>query len=918
MLRSQRLSSNPIDARLAYFVPKVTSAIVIGMSCLVLLGWLFDITVFKSVMPDFVTMKANTAIAFLSAGIALGATQRQLRQLHSTRLQAIAQGCAGVTAIIGVLTLSQYIFDINVGIDQLLFQESSTAVGTSHPGRMAPLTATNFVLLGTALLLVSRQIQTHARIAQILTLLAGLLTLQALVGYVYKVEVFYGIGSYTQMALHTALTFIGLCSGILFLNPNQGLIRILTSPTISGFLGRRLFFSAIAIPLGVGWLVMQGHQKGFYTAKLGFSLLVILSIIALSVLIWWSINSLEQLDAERLGTVQALQNSEASRRELAQVQEAFRRSESIFRSYFELSLVGIAIISPEKGWIEVNDELCKILGYSQVELCQMTWVELTHPDDLQTDLECFNRVMQGEQEGYSLDKRFIRKNGEIVHASISTRCSRRRDGSIDYFVALVQNISERVQNEIERRKADAERVKLTQEQTARAEAEAANLMKDEFLAILSHELRTPLNAILGWTRLLRSRQFNPDASLHALETIERNAEIQAQLIDDILDVSCIVQGQLSLNLCPIDLVLVLESAINSIRPDIEAKAIALTLTIAQAGNYPALTLPLSSNKHSSLLSSTQSIPERPIVLGDPRRLQQIIWNLLSNAVKFTDKGGQINIKLSWGSGDRTKTASPGELNNSAEIVVKDTGKGIRPDFLPHVFERFRQADSSTTRSHGGLGLGLAIVYHLVELHQGTIEVASPGEGQGATFTVRLPLLNQTQNWSDAKPFFPQGDRSTNIADSAQSVSRSSPPSLFSISKPLPSAPQVLSKLTGVHILIVDATATTRDALKQLLKQEGAIVTAVASATSALDLLDQVEVDVLISDLEGLPIEGHRLIHSIRQRSSQEGGLIGAIALVSASAADSQFTATSNYQHYLTKPVKSEELVQAIVSLTHLG
>ncbi|MDX2215269.1 MAG: ATP-binding protein [Oculatellaceae cyanobacterium bins.114] len=968
MLRSQHSHSQPSTVPWINLVPKLISGGVIAISSLVLIGWIFDINTLKSILPYWVSMKVNSAIAFLSAGIALGLIQRQIRQPRLTprltKVGAIAQVCAGFVLLIGWLTFSQYLFSINLGIDQLLIHDSSTAVGTSNPGRMAPLTAINFVLIGTALLLSSRQVQAYFNTIQTLVFVVGIIAFQAIIGYAYKVESFYGLSSFTQMALHTALTFLLLCVGVLCLYPHRGLVRILISPTLAGFLGRRLFFSAIAIPLCVGWLVVQGQQMGFYTAKLGISLLVMLSVVTLALLVWWSITALERIDAERIGTVQALQDSEASRRELAQVQEALQRSESIFRSYFELSLIGIAVISPEKGWIEVNTELCRILGYSEVELCQMTWVELTHPDDLQADLDCFNQVIAGQQEGYSLDKRFIRKDGAVVYASISTRCIRRPNGSVDYFVALVQDIGERVRNEAERQKAEAERVKLVQEQAARAEAEAANQMKDEFLAVLSHELRTPLNAVLGWTRLLRSRHFDGATTTQALETIERNAEVQAQLIDDILDVSRIIQGQLSLNLCPIDVRSVLEEAIASIRLTAEAKAIDI---------------------HLVQLNGKDAHSLNTVVLGDPKRLQQIFWNLLSNAIKFTDQGGRVDIHLellegevrkefqqefrdstmaqanqpSDGyEGEETMTSQLDEAWQSlhppsswqsathatpqqsfvsqslrqvthslshfshhcyVQVRVTDTGKGISPEFLPHVFDRFRQADSSTTRTHGGLGLGLAIVHHLVELHQGTIAVDSPGEGQGATFTVRLPLMPELQQMYEPQqePDRPLGRISTFSILANQGTSQDADLSSALVSTSQISISPSPTSLNGLHILVVDDEADTRTVLKFVLMQAGAIVTVVASADSALDLLDKVEADILVSAI-GMPsMDGYALIRAIRQRSANEGGTIGAIALTAyAQEEDSQKALQAGFQLYLTKPVKAEDLVQAIATLAY--
>ncbi|HEY9805406.1 MAG TPA: HAMP domain-containing sensor histidine kinase, partial [Candidatus Obscuribacterales bacterium] len=280
-----------------------------------------------------------------------------------------------------------------------------------------------------------------------------------------------------------------------------------------------------------------------------------------------------------------------------------------------------------------------------------------------------------------------------------------------------------------RKRAEAERIQLlNREQKARAEAEAANRVKDEFLATLSHELRSPLNAMLGWARLLNTRKFDEATTARAMETIERNARSQAQLVEDLLDVSRIIQGKLRLNVRPIDLKSIIESAIETAGPAAEAKEIQL----------------------QAILDSTSGC-----VAGDSDRIQQVIWNLLSNAIKFTPKGGQVQICLE-------------QIHSYIAIIVSDTGQGIDPSFVPYVFDRFRQADSSITRSYSGLGLGLAIVRHLVELHGGTVDAYSAGSGQGSTFTIKLPLMS-----------VPSEDITTErlLPAIGQGISFSSPPSL---------------------------------------------------------------------------------------------------------------------------------------------
>jgi nitrogen-specific signal transduction histidine kinase/CheY-like chemotaxis protein len=365
---------------------------------------------------------------------------------------------------------------------------------------------------------------------------------------------------------------------------------------------------------------------------------------------------------------------------------------------------------------------------------------------------------------------------------------------------------------------EVERDRLLQlERTARETAERANRIKDEFLAILSHELRSPLNPILGWAKLLQTRKFDEIKTAEALATIERNAKLQTQLIDDLLDVAKILRGKLSMDTTPVNLAFVIESAIDTVRTAAVSKSILL---------HPVL-------------------PNIGQVSGDSARLQQIVWNLLSNAIKFTPKEGRVEIRLQ-------------RVQDQAYIIVSDTGIGINPDFLPHIFESFRQEDVSITRKYGGLGLGLAIVRQLVEAHGGTITAESPGEGLGATFTVRLPLLN-------IEPEIKQTD----------------------------DLPQQALDLTGIRVLAVDDDPDARELLTVLLAQYGAKVLTVASAASVLANLESFQPDVLVSDI-GMPeVDGYSLIKQIRTLTPEKGGQIPAIALTAYAREDDQQRARLN-------------------------
>ncbi|WP_228038999.1 response regulator [Nostoc sp. LEGE 12450] len=384
------------------------------------------------------------------------------------------------------------------------------------------------------------------------------------------------------------------------------------------------------------------------------------------------------------------------------------------------------------------------------------------------------------------------------------------------------------------------------------QAQQANRIKDEFLAVLSHELRSPLNPILGWTKILQTSHQDAAKTQYALETIERNAKLQAQLIEDLLDVSRILQGKLSLHTVPVGLTLTIKAALETVRLAAEAKSIQIK-TIFE--------------------------PNVGQVLGDSGRLQQVVWNLLSNAIKFTPQGGRVEVRL-----ERIENELDTYPSEYTQITVSDTGMGISADFLPYAFDYFRQADGTTTRRFGGLGLGLAIVHHLVELHGGTVQVASPGEGQGATFTVKFPPIAAAK---------------LNQADTA----------FHNCSD---------FNLNGLQALLVDDDRDSREFIAFLLEQYGAQVTEAESAHEALSSLGQAKFDLLISDI-GMPdMDGYTLIRQIRKQPSDQGGEIPAIAVTAyAGEIDQQLALAAGFQQHISKPIELELLMQAILTIVEV-
>jgi PAS domain S-box-containing protein len=430
-------------------------------------------------------------------------------------------------------------------------------------------------------------------------------------------------------------------------------------------------------------------------------------------------------------------------------------------------------------------------------------------------------------------------DGTVVVLSMSCTIVRDKRGKIVGMLAIASDIAERKRAEEERSQL------LASEQAARAEAETANRAKDEFLAILSHELRTPLNAMFGWVMLLRSGSLDAATATRGLEVIERNLRLQTQLIEDLLDVSRIVSGKLQLDIRPVDLGSIIEAAIETVSPAARAKAIDLQKTIE----------PLTGR-----------------VVGDPTRLQQIVWNLVSNAVKFTPHRGSVVVGLR-------------QMDTEAQITVRDTGKGISADLLPFVFDRFRQADSSSSRVHGGLGLGLAIVRHLVELHGGTVRAESEGEGRGARFTVQLPLPTAQSpiNAGAARVSLQGADADTN------------------------------QTLAGMKVLVVDDGADDRQLHTLILERCGAEVTAVGGAQEAFRALEAARPDVIVSDLAMPGQDGYAMISQLRNTERRHGSrAIPAIALTAyASEEERRRTLAVGFQMHVHKPVVPADLVVAV-------
>ena len=459
------------------------------------------------------------------------------------------------------------------------------------------------------------------------------------------------------------------------------------------------------------------------------------------------------------------------------------------------------------------------------------------------------RVLQGGViVGLANHTLLISKDGTERPIDDSGAPIRNRDGRVVGAVLVFRDVSERRRVEAEREASARERERLlVAERSARTEAERANRLKDDFVAMVSHELRTPLNAILGWTELMLQKPDDAALAARGLEVVARNTRLQTQLISDLLDVSRIVSGKLRLDMQAVDLVSVIDAAIETVEHSAHAKAVSIERQL-----------------------DTTLGP----VAGDAARLQQVVWNLLSNAIKFAAKGGRVRVILRRAGSD-------------AQIVVEDNGTGIRPDFLPYVFDRFRQADASRTRRFGGLGLGLSIVKSLVEFHGGTVSAESDGEGRGATFTIALPIA--------APPGVDAAVATAAPATSAIGVS-----------------------LAAIRVLLVEDEADAAEYVKRLLEGYGATVVVATSARDALDAIVTMQPDILISDI-GLPeMDGYRLLERVRSIDTSAVANVPAIALTAFARSEDRTRALlAGYQAHLTKPIQSNELVATVASLADL-
>lgn len=649
-----------------------------------------------------------------------------------------------------------------------------------------------------------------------------------------------------------------------------------------GGMGLGLFATALSAVVCVYFFVPPIHSLVINPDRI--SGLFQFVLVALLISFFNSRLRFTQQQAERTAR-EAKQNYEF----LRQSQESLRQSEERYRILVEgVTDYAIFMLDPNGSFASWNVGSEGILGYQEAEIIGQPFERIFTPEAIVQGLPA--QVLQTAiDEGFSRENRWhIRKDGTYFWTHCIVTALRDESGNLRGFAKIMQDITQRKLAEEEREEL------LRREQAARAvseaaqsAAEAANRAKDDFLAVVSHELRTPMTAIVGWAGMLRSGMLDEDRAALAMETIERNANLQMQLIEDLLDISRIVRGDISLNFARVDLALAIAAAIEVVQPTANQKTIDLEF----------------------VKSKVETQGEKPIIWGDSERLQQVVWNLLSNAIKFTPEGGKVTVRLSMVNGDglprntdcsqltvnRVAPASTTNysllINKFAQIQVIDTGVGISPEFLTFVFDRFRQADSTSVRSNKGLGLGLAIARHLIELHNGTIRVDSPGKKQGTTFTIELPIL-------------PSGSGAREAGEE----------------NPLAPAPQPLAPcLAGLRVLVVDDQADARQWITVVLEHSGAEVITVASVGEALEALEQQRPDVLVSDI-GMPGEdGYALMRRIRELKPEMGSTIPAVALTGyAREEDYAKALTEGFQLHVAKPIRAVELMAVVASVAKMA
>ena len=819
-----------------------------------LLGWILDIDLLKRIYPSLVTMKANTAVCLIFASVSLYLIEDRSASALKRR---ISQLLAVIVIAVGLITLSEHLFGWNTGLDQLLFHETQKEAGLSFPGRMGVASSINFSLLGIALLLLDSRSRRWFRVANILVFFVMTITLLVSLYYFYGIEQREAFAIYFTIALHTVVAFLSLGVAILLARPERGVITALLGNSPGAVVARRMW-PALLIVILLGWIGTNTRGAGWYSQGLATAVFVLAVLVLLAGLIWWTAVSLNRTDRER-------HLAEGRLSVLVRVSELIRTVHDPYElSYAVAETVGTHLkarrclfneTDVERDLEIVHRDYCdgvesvagehRISDYSSITSNEMELGNTVVNCDSKTD----PRTAADYQRSYEAtgERAYIAfpllREGRWV-ASMWASVDEPRQWTKEE-VTLLQTAAERTWTAVEKLRAEAERERLlASEQEARDTAEKANQLKDEFLATLSHELRNPLNVILGYSELLlRMPEIEGSPRLVKMgDALRRNAQSQSQLINDLLDLSRLQRGKISLNHETVSLAAIIDSAVETVRTDAAAKQIEIRLHVGD-----------------QLL----------FVDGDRLRLQQIAWNVLNNAVKFTPPGGSIEIDL-------------GSDGDSAVLLVTDTGQGIDASFLPHVFEMFRQADGSNRRRHGGLGIGLALVKQLVQLHGGTISAESDGPNKGSRFSIRLPLLHEPASLAGSSP-------ASGAVD--------------------------LEVFARKSFLVVDDSEDTIAMLTELFRVAGAQVMTANNGADALRLAREHEFDVILSDISMPEMDGFEFLKQLRNIEGRERVPVVAITGFGRSDDIARASAAGFYSH-LTKPLNLKALSEVLQGLAN--
>jgi PAS domain S-box-containing protein len=925
-------SRNGIAARLTAFSGMAAlSVAAVGLASLA--GWMFDIRALKAPLSPSITIKTNAALSLLGCGLSIWLL---LPEPGSRRRRRAGEALAFVVLVIAGLTLLQHIVGWNLHIDELLFTEPPGAGATASPNRMGPPASLSFALLGFGLLGLNRWRWGRHLPAQYTGIAVVLIALFSITGYLFGVSQFYAVARLTGISLHTALCLLALGLSVLSTRPEQGFMPLLCREDEAGALLRRLLAPALLLPLVIGWILSVGVRLGWYETLFAISLMTLALIAGLAALVWRAMVRLAAAVERREAAERAMRDSEARYRSLAEnvpsilmrydrqlrvvylspaaqditgipverflgktsreagmpedlsrkwedavtrvfqtgisqnlefelpapggtktfvlklapefgpeaniqsvlgistditerkrMEETLRLSEATYRRIAEANLFGVGVSDSQGHLTYVNDEMLRMMGRNRAEYeaGNVNWRDCLAPE-CRDQPASWTEILTRKRKVVGYELAFMQPDGTRTPYLGAT-----------VLVGKASDLRVSIALDLTDIKQAHERLKV-----AKDEAEHANRSKDEFLAVLSHELRTPIAAILGWVRLLKDDRLDPPAAKKAIEIIERNVYAQMRLIEDLLDISRIIAGKLTIERQLVDIVRTTHAAVEALTPLAEAKSVHLRWNPLIAGGT---------------------------VEGDGARLQQVVSNLVTNAIKFTPAGGFVEVSVEARGG-------------TVALRVRDTGHGITPDFLPALFQRFRQKDSTTSRKYMGLGLGLAITQSLVSLHGGSIRAHSDGEGQGAMFEVNLPLAERpTVAVVDAE--FKSGTLS----------------------------------LDGIKVLLVEDSTDLRDLLEHALRIAGAEVAAVSSASEAIGLLEGFHPDILVSDI-GLPGEdGFSLLSRIRALEAL-GGLkpIPAVALTGyAQTGDVERCRAAGFQRHLPKPLEPDELVACLRTLS---